>query len=1130
MTLPRMTVLTGLLLAAASPGWAEPQAGPASKEGREATPAVVNPAVRSAVRATLSLDGPWDFATDPKLQGESEGWYRPGKPLPSPRKILVPGCWEAQGVGQPGLSNADNKLIYEPVNVKLRAAYTGAAWYKKEFTVPPEWAGRQIWLKLGGVNSQGWVWVNGKNVAHHWAYCGTWKYNVTDHLAPPGEKATIAVLARNDVAGRRGESNCLRMYGGLFRSVELDATPPVLIDNAYAEPLLDQKKVRLHVTLRNTAGAAPAGALEVRAGVSTASGGKPAGQAIRNVALGPGALTETSLEVGLDPFEPWSPESPFLYKAEIVLEQGGKAIDGWAERFGVKKYEVRGGDLYLNNARYFLRGCGDDHVYPITVCSPASREEHAKHLRIARQYGFNYVRHHTHCEIPEYYEAADEVGIMVQPELPYYGTFSEHRRYAHLSGAPLMAKEDLLELVTHYRRYTSLATYVGGNEGYCPSPLDRELYELAKKLDASRPWVSMDGGRNTRENSDVNNCWGFGAQVHPPMKGNVWPHVLHEYMSLGINEDPRLEAKYTGAFAPNKTLKEVRALVTEEVGLDWRWAEACFDAGHRLQGIWHKMGIETARIDPYLDGFLCWLMVDISPSSQNGVLNIFWEPKKSTPEDFRQFNAPTVILARTTAPPPGEALCLNPASMIHCGGDAFDLDWVVSHFQPGPITGGTLAWRVEAGGQTLASGKIEHVDVPAGSVPVVGRSRITLPEVPRALKATLVAELEAAGAKNSWNLWIFPKFQPQPDGGKGLAATAGLFKLLAKRYPGIAKLGSAEAAAAKLVVAQGLIEPGVLEALEQGKSVVCLSLPGYNTLRPGVRLGWWQVTNQTGTAIAAHPALGDFPHDGYLDQGWFRLVDKAEKLDPGHKFRTVEPIIVGIGRQTGYRFGTLGYPLGFNLYAFQARVGRGNLLSAGLKLASDDPEAVYLLDQFIRYAGSERFDPQGALSLADLREQIKCIQDLNGWSETVKASEKTEWYTFLRTGTMYVVRQLKQPGSVVWKTGRWTPDEHGTVRFRWIANLGWRTQPAGGKFTFYLDDEKLFDFDITLKSAEWKSPDGKAVLRYTVKSLDRDEDSSGIMELTVPAAKLPPGGGPVQLRVEGSGPDSRRYFGLQESP
>ena len=69
-----------------------------------------------------------------------------------------------------------------------------------------------------------------------------------------------------------------------------------------------------------------------------------------------------------------------------------------------------------------------------------------------------------------------------------------------------------------------------------------------------------------------------------------------------------------------------------------------------------------------------------------------------------------------------------------------------------------------------------------------------------------------------------------------------------------------------------------------------------------------------------------------------------------------------------------------------------------------------------------------------------------------------------------------------------------------------------------------------MKSTAWRSRDGTAVLRYTVKSVDGNEDSSGIMELTAPAAKLPPGGEPIQLRVEGSGPNSRRYFGLQESP
>jgi hypothetical protein len=1102
------------------------EAANSEKRGREATPAVVHPAIRSALRPMMSLDGDWDFCADRKLEGESAGWFKPGMPLPERRTIHVPGCWEAQGVGEPGLSNANNKFIYEPVNVKLKHAYTGAGWYKKDFTVPADWAGRQVWLKIGGVNAQGWIWFNGVFLGHDWTYCGTWKYNVTD-LVKPGQKATLAVLARNDVPGRRGESNSLRMYGGLSRSVELDATPDVSIDNVYPEHLLDQKKVRLHATIRNVAGTAPTESYTVDVKVTTASGGEPAGHASQRVVIAAGATANAAIEIALDPFMPWSPESPTLYKAEIVLKRDGKAIDGWVERFGVKKYEVRGGDYYLNNVRYFARIGGDDHAYPITVCSPTSREEHVQHLKLAKAYGFNCVRLHTHSEIPEYYEAADEVGILVQPELPYYGEFAKERPYSHLSGSPLSPEADLREIIAHYRRYTSLAIYCGGNEGNSPMPLAKELYRLAKSLDPSRPWLNMDGGQNnTRENSEVNH-YGYGCN-YAPLADNTWPHVKHEFLSLGINEDPRLESRFAGGYASNLALRDVQNVVKEQVGLDWKWAEACFDAGHRIQGIWQKIGIESARIDPNLDGFSLWLLVDLSPSTQCGVFDMFWGKKHSSPDFFRQFNAPTVILAKTANVKSPETLGFNPSTLIYREGDTLDVDWIVSHFQPTPVKNGTIAWRLVADGKTVAQGKVEKVDVAAGSVPVVGRSRITMPALTKAVKASLIVELDSAQARNSWNLWIFPKSRPQPEAGRGMAASAGMFNLLAPRYPGLAKLGESGSASAKLVVARSFMEPGVLESLREGKSVICLSLPGFNILRPGTSLAEWAVSSQAGTAIASHPAFGDFPNSGYLDQGWFRLVDTAEKLDSGHRFKHVEPLMVGIGRATGYSFGTLGYPLGFNLYAFQTRVGQGRLLSTGLNLASDNPEAVYLLDQFIAYARSTQFRPTGNLDLAAMEKAAKECRNLNGWRATVDATERTPWHSFVGEGPMCVVRQLKGGSRVAWTTGEKLTDSQGRAVFRWIANLGWQSQPGGGKFALFLGKNKLLDFDISMTSAEWKSPDAKAVLRYTVKETERNEDSTGIMELTIPASMAPSQDGTIELRVEGSGPESRRYFGLQE--
>ena len=787
--------------------------------------------------------------------------------------------------------------------------------------------------------------------------------------------------------------------------------------------------------------------------------------------------------------------------------------------------------MYLNNVRYFLRGCGDDHVYPITVCSPASREEHVKHLRIVKQYGFNYIRLHTHCEIPEYFEAADEVGMMVQPELPYYGRFSAAKAVFAPVGAPLMAKDDLVELVTHMRRYTSLATYCGGNEGESPTPLDRELYRMAKSLDCV-PALAEHGRRREQHAGKLRGeSWGIwmGVCATEGKRLAVRETRIHEFRD---QRRPSAGGQVYGAYAPNQKLRDVKTFVTEQVGLDWKWADACFDAGHRIQGIWHKIGIEAARVDPYLDGFICWLMVDLSPSTQCGVLDMFWGKKSSTPEYFRQFNAPTVILARTANPKPPELLGLNPATLIYTEGDALDVDWVVSHFQPQPLKNATLAWQLVAGEKTLASGKIEKIDVAAGTVPIVGRSRITMPAVSKAVRARLIVELEAAQSRNSWDIWLFPQFSPHSDGGQDMAASPRAFNLLASRYPGLAKLGTPEADTATIVVARGLEEPGVLDALKQGKSVICLSLPGYNLAPAGHGAGRVVGQQPNGHGHRRPSGIWRLPQQRLSRPGLVPPCRQGRETRPRPQVPRSRAVDGRHRPRDRLQLRHARLSAGIQSVCISGPCRTGKLLATGLNLAGDNPEAVYLLDQFIRYARSDRFAPQGTFDIARHQQEARRRQELcgslNGWAATLRASERTDWHSFLCTAPMCVVRQTDGHGSVAWRTGSWKPDDKGLVTFRWIANLGWQSQPAGGRFSLWLNHEKLLDFDITLRSTTWKSADGSVMLKYTVKSIDRDEDSSGIMELIVPGSRLPNGGEPVTLRVDGSTANSRRYFGLQE--
>lgn len=1076
----------------------------AALRGREASPAVVNPALRSPLRRTLSLDGTWEFATDISGVGEADEWFRPGKPLPNTIPINVPGCWEAQSVGGPGNSTT---VTPERSIRPLRGSYVGTGWYRKELALPEAWAGKQVWLKIGGVHAQGWFWVNGTYVGSNNCYCGTYKYNVTD-LVKPGEKVLIAAKVRNDVPSRKGLMSWIQRFGGLYRSVELEATPAWLVDDAYVTGDLDQSNCTVHVKLRKAGPNALApGESKVQVDIATQDG-TPAGGASVTAHCGTEPTLDLALPVPLAPFRAWSPESPNLYRANIVLKVDGQATDGWVERFGVRKWEVRGGSFYLNNRKYFVRGYGDDSIYPLTIASPASREAHRRHLQLARSYGFAYVRHHTHCEVPEFYEAADEIGIMVQPELPYYGPTPSAAAEGYFKPA-----EDLTELYTHYRRYVSLATYCTGNEGHLGSPIDREVYQLAKRLDPGRLALHQDGGKNLKNNSDF-----YQGPVVPWEAGTQdasWPFTAHEYLNLATEEDPRLAAKYSGAVLPPVKPEDARATLTR-AGLSWEWGLATLDAGNQLQRTYQKRGLEQARRDPDCDGYIYWTIVDVGSPAAQGLFNQFWEPKASTAEYFRQFNSPAAVLAK-----------FAPAERILRSGDTFKVEWWLSTFDDEPVRAQSLAWRLEQVGRSsassptppaslnptnhiLLSGQLPPVNAEPGDVKVIGHTDFSAPALDKPARLRLIAELPGTGVRNSWDLWGFPGLAPEPGAGKGIGASPRLYRLLKDRYPGLAEITDATSPGLELLLAENF-DSAATNALAQGKAVLLLSLPGP---QPGVALGWWAISKQAGTAIAPHPAFGDFPHEGYLDECWFRLAGRTVSLSDA-TWHGVEPLMVGRGSA------------GYLLHVFQARVGRGRLLASGLKLLSAEPEAQYLLDQFIRYAHSAQFAPEGRLDEELAGQRLSAGTPLNGWGRTLHAAERRDYAFFQGEAPMAIVRQTDGSSKVVWMTKPASKalDQAKPCTFTWVAGLGYVSEPRG-RFTLFRGDEPLLEFEVTHKDALWRSADGQTTLRYTVKSAN-DQDSSGVMELTLPASRLKPGEA-IELRVIGSAANSRRWFGLYE--
>ena len=115
--------------------------------GRKAHPAVVNPVMGNEEGSVLSLRGEWEFSTQGRTLGRNGIWqpFYKAKTWGDARTIQVPGCWEAQGVGEQGNGECWD-AIWDHNAKPIRRKHMGNGWYRKTVTIPAAWKGKRVWL------------------------------------------------------------------------------------------------------------------------------------------------------------------------------------------------------------------------------------------------------------------------------------------------------------------------------------------------------------------------------------------------------------------------------------------------------------------------------------------------------------------------------------------------------------------------------------------------------------------------------------------------------------------------------------------------------------------------------------------------------------------------------------------------------------------------------------------------------------------------------------------------------------------------------------------------------------------------------------------------------------------------
>ena len=386
----------------------------------------------------MSLNGAWEYAiSDSKVIPERfDG------------TILVPFSPETElsGVGR-----------------KLEAGQY--LWYRRELTLPEDFAGNRLILHFGAVDQVADLWVNAQHLITHVGGYLPFEAEITSAL---GEGPISLVVRVTDETDRgfhtRGKQKTKRggiwytPQSGIWQSVWLEAVPQSYIRSLRITPFFDDAEV------------------DVSADV--------VGREKAFAHFG-GESYELPARIPVADFEAWSPEHPRLY--DFTVSCGEDEVKSYfaMRKFSVKKDGNGVPRLFLNNEPYFHNGLLDQGYWPDGLYTAPTDEALQRDILTAKESGFNMLRKHIKVEPLRWYYHCDRLGMLVWQDMPCGGG-----RYSPaVVSAPLVTgihlrdnayglfgrgdeagrmefQNELIDMVNHLYNCPCVAMWVIFNEGW----------------------------------------------------------------------------------------------------------------------------------------------------------------------------------------------------------------------------------------------------------------------------------------------------------------------------------------------------------------------------------------------------------------------------------------------------------------------------------------------------------------------------------------------------------------------------------------------------------------------------------------------------------------------------------------
>lgn len=488
----------------------------------------------------------------------------------------------------------------------------------------------------------------------------------------------------------------------------------------------------------------------------------------------------------------WDEDEGNLYEMAVTLDNGMSAEDkggSTAEcrtRFGIRSFGDNGsGRLALNGRAIFLRGEANCAEYPETGHPPMTIPEWKEMLLKYRSYGINFVRFHSHCEPEAAFAAADELGMLLQPELSHwdpkdaFGTEESYRYY----------RAELVDLLKTYANHPSFVMLTLGNELQAQDEgreRMRELVRTAKRMDPTRLYANGSNAFYGEEGCDPESDFytsqsckdvvirgtfsgmrGYLNENYPSADrtyDEAMAEIRKEYQkpvfSFEVGQFEVLpdfeELESFHGISDPVNLKLIKKRV-EERGLLPTW-EKYVEATGELSRLAYREEIEAAMRTRELSGISLLGLQDFpgQGTALVGMMNSHLEPKPydfARPERFREFFTESRIFVKMPR-------------YTYEEGEYLTAEVEVANFGKESISGElvwTLGYRdcaVNTGSGEFLCGRADgQKNCPPGTYTSLGRLDIPL-EV-KGVSAAFMLTVSMGDCTSTYPVWVYKKTSPE---------------------------------------------------------------------------------------------------------------------------------------------------------------------------------------------------------------------------------------------------------------------------------------------------------------------------------------------------------------------------------